>query len=91
MHTRQVQVALHYPNLKTILMVEEQLKKADKPLSRTELKERLPKKIMHQTLNLILDYLSGKGCILDTRKGIIWTFNPSQKLEDAVKQGRAIS
>lgn len=66
---------LHYPNLKTVLMVEEVLKDADTPLSRNEIKRRLPSKVMHQTLNLILNYLGESGKILDGSKGIVWIFN----------------
>jgi len=61
---------IHYPSLKTVLMVEDTLKKANKLLTREELKKKLPKKIMHQTLNIILKYLEDGGKILDGRKGI---------------------
>lgn len=78
---------LHYPNLKTVLRVEEILKKAGRPLKRNELKKRLPKQIMHQTLNIILAYLEESGKILDTRKGIVWIFNESKKLKQAIDKG----
>ncbi|MBD3313105.1 hypothetical protein GF345_01550 [Candidatus Woesearchaeota archaeon] len=78
---------IHYPNLKTVLMVEEALKEADELLTREELKKRLPKKIMHQTLNIILEYLEESGKILDGRKGILWIYNKSKKLDNAVKEG----
>lgn len=78
---------IHYPNLKTVLMVEEVLKKASNLMTREELKAKLPTKIMHQTLNVILKYLEDGGKILDGRKGILWVYNPSQKLDKAVKEG----
>ena len=78
---------IHYPNLKTVLMVENTLKKSNKLLSREELKEKLPNKVMHQTLNVILKYLEDSGKILDGRKGVLWTFNPSLKLDNAIKKG----
>ncbi len=78
---------VHYPNLKTVLMVEEILKNADGVMSREELKEKLPKKIMHQTLNVILEYLEDSGKIIDGRKGILWIYNPSAKLDKAVREG----
>ncbi|MBI4154531.1 hypothetical protein HY498_00390 [Candidatus Woesearchaeota archaeon] len=71
-------------------MVEKVLKNAETIISREELKHRLPKKIMHQTLNLILRYLEEKGMILDSHKGILWTYNPSPKLKKAIKQGLEI-
>lgn len=78
---------IHYPSLKTVLMVEETLKKANQLLTREELKEKLPKKVMHQTLNVILTYLEDSGKIIDGRKGILWIYNPSPKLEKVIKEG----
>ena len=78
---------LHYPNLKTVLMVEEILRRAGRPIKRNELKKRLPKQIMHQTLNIILAYLEESGKILDTRRGIVWIFSESKKLKQAIEKG----
>jgi len=78
---------IHYPSLRTVLMVEDALKKADKLLTREELKQKLPRKVMHQTLNVVLDYLEQSGKILDGHKGILWVFNPSRKLQRAVENG----
>lgn len=78
---------IHYPSLKTVLMVEETLKKANELITREELKRRLPKKIMHQTLNIVLEYLEEGGKILDERKGILWIYNPSLKLDKAIRGG----
>ncbi|MFH1607920.1 MAG: hypothetical protein ABIA78_02200 [archaeon] len=81
---------IHYPNLKTVLMVEKTLRQADTMINREELKRRLPLKIMHQTLNLILDYFEKHGMIIDSHKGILWIYNPSPKLKKAIKKGREI-
>ncbi|MBI2558203.1 hypothetical protein HYW20_02685 [Candidatus Woesearchaeota archaeon] len=78
---------IHYPNLKTVLMVEEVLQKANKPLTREQLKNKMKKQIMHQTLNVILKYLEDSGKIIDGRKGIVWIYNPSAKLDIAIKEG----
>ncbi len=78
---------IHYPSLKTVLMVEETLKKSNKLLTREGLKKKLPTKIMHQTLNVILKYLEEGGKILDGRKGILWIYNPSPNLDKAIKEG----
>ena len=78
---------IHYPNLKTVLMVEKVLKNANQLMTREELKKLLPTKIMHQTLNVILKYLEDSGKILDGRKGILWVYNPSSKLDKAIKEG----
>ncbi|MBI2545836.1 hypothetical protein HYV81_01510 [Candidatus Woesearchaeota archaeon] len=71
---------LHYPNLKTVLQVEKVLQAADTVISKNELKRRLPTKIMHQTLNLILDYLEDSGKIVTGSKGITWIQNDNPKL-----------
>ena len=84
------QSVLHYPNLKTVLMVEEILEDAKEPMSKKELKDRLPKKIMHQTLNIILEYLEECGKIITGNKGIFWIYNPSEKLAAAIKRGRRV-
>ncbi len=78
---------IHYPNLKTVLMVEEILSTAQKAITREQLKRKLPKKIMHQTLNVILEYLEMSGKIYDGRKGIVWIFNSSKKLHRALDMG----
>ena len=81
---------IHYPNLKTVLIIEKILREADLMISREELKRRLPTGIMHQTLNVVLQYLEERGMIADTRKGILWIYNPSPKLDKAIRKGRVI-
>ena len=82
-----MQEVIHYPNLKTVLMVEKVLKEAETTLTREELKGRLPTKVMHQTLNVVLEYLEQRGLILDGHKGILWTHNDSPKLREAIRKG----
>ena len=81
---------IHYPTLKTMLMIEKILREADTVINREEIKRRLPVKIMHQTLNLILSYLEEKGLIIEDHKGILWIYNPSPKLKRAIEKGREI-
>ena len=81
---------IHYPTLKTMLMIERILKEADTVIDREEIKRRLPVKIMHQTLNLILSYLESRGLIVDGHKGILWIYNPSPKLKREMEKGREI-
>jgi len=82
-----MQEVIHYPNLKTMLMVENVLKEAETTLTREELKERLPVQIMHQTLNVILEYMEQRNLILDGHKGILWIHNDSPKLREAIRRG----
>lgn len=81
---------IHYPNLKTVLMIEKVLREADTVITREELKERLPKQIMHQTLNIILDYLEKRNMIIDGHKGILWIYNQNPKLRKAIEKGQEI-
>ncbi len=85
-----MQEIIHYPNLKTMLMVEKVLKDAETTLTREEIKERLPTQIMHQTLNVILEYMEQRGLILDGHKGVLWAHNDSPKLREAMSQGTEI-
>ncbi|MEF8848672.1 MAG: hypothetical protein V5A68_06005 [Candidatus Thermoplasmatota archaeon] len=67
---------IHYPQLDTILMVEEKIQDMDYP-RKTELWKSLPKKIMYQTFCLIIDYLEQSGKIMIDDEGrIIWIWNP---------------
>jgi hypothetical protein len=84
---KQTNEVLHYPSLKTVLMVEETLKEAKELMNREELKKKLPTQIMHQTLNIVIKYLEDSGKVIDGRKGILWIYNPSPKLEKAINEG----
>ena len=77
----------HSPTLNTVLMIEEALKNADKQLTIAELKNQLPRKVMHNTLLQILDYLQLSGKILFTSKGVIWIYEDRGKLEEFIRKG----
>ena len=77
----------HSPTLKTVLAIEAAVKNSDLALSRNGILRRLPTKVMRSTLNYALDYLEQRGLVLETRKGFIWTFNPSEKLAAAERKG----
>jgi len=80
----------HSPTLNTVLMVEETLKKSGKLLTLAELKRKLPKQVMHQTLIQILDYLQMSGKILIGKKGILWIFTERKELNELIKRGTEI-
>jgi hypothetical protein len=80
----------HYPTLRTMLMIEETLKGADLVITKAELMRRLPRKVMDNTLNVALDYLEDRGMITTSRKGILWTYNPSPKLARAIESAREL-
>lgn len=82
--TKQI---LHYPNLKTVLLVEKVLKEAEKPLTRYQILKKLNNKVMKQTLNVVIEYLEERGVVLDGKKGVLWTFQPKSKLNKRVLSG----
>jgi len=77
---------LHYPNLRTVLIVERTIQESDTVVSKAELKRKLPTQIMHQTLNLILEYLEHSGKIMIGSKGITWISNSNPKLNALLKK-----
>lgn len=72
---------LHYPRLDTVLMVEKVLQEANLAISKSELQRRLPKQVMRQTLNIILDYLEEKGVVMIGKKGVLWVHNENPKMK----------
>ena len=68
-----------------MLMIERTLRNSDTMIDREGLKRKLPVKIMHQTLNIILKYMEERGLIIDSHEGILWIYNPSQKLKKALE------
>ena len=77
---------IHYPNLKTVLVVEKTIQEADTIVSKNELKRMLPTQRMHQTLNLILEYLEKSGKIMVGSKGITWIYNDSPRLKNLLQK-----
>ena len=79
---------LHYPRLDTMLMVEKVLKDADLAMSKNEILRKLPKQVMRQTLNVILDYLEERGMIMIGKKGILWIYNENPKMKKLIASSR---
>ena len=68
---------LHYPQLDTVLMVEEFIKKNSGEYKKRQLWEHLPKKMMYQTFCVVFDYLMDSGKIVTDREGyVVWIWNP---------------
>jgi len=68
---------LHYPQLDTVLMVEEFIKKNSGEYKKRSLWESLPKKMMYQTFQVIFNYLQESGKIAIDKEGkIAWIWDP---------------
>ncbi len=88
--TQTIETEGHSPTLNTVLMVEETLKSAGEVITLAELKRKLPRKVMHQTLTQVLDYLQISGKILIGTKGILWIFAERKELDELIKRGTEI-
>lgn len=77
---KAIMEVLHYPRLDTVIMVEELIRKAGNYPTKAELRRKLPKKMMYQTLLVILDYLEESNKIhVDKKSGeIVWIWNPEE-------------
>ena len=68
---------LHYPQLDTILMVEEFIRENSGEYKKKSLWEALPRKMIYQTFCVIFDYLTESGKIARDKEGwIVWIWNP---------------
>ena len=70
---------LHSPTLDSVLMVEKSIQKHSQECGKYQLWKKLPKKMMYQTFQVILDYLEQSGKIMIDKDGcVIWTYNPQR-------------
>jgi len=68
---------LHYPQLDTVLMVEEFIKEHSGEYKKRALWEHLPKKMMYQTFQIVYDYLlESQKIARDSEGKICWIWNP---------------
>ncbi|MDH5482650.1 MAG: hypothetical protein OEY22_07220 [Candidatus Bathyarchaeota archaeon] len=74
------------PTLKSILRVEKVLREAKVPLTKEKIKSRLPAKMPHSTLNLILDYLKASRKIVQTQSGISWVFDGGKQEKKIIEE-----
>ena len=77
---------VHSPTLNTVFMIEEALKNEGEVLTVAELKRKLPKKVMHQTLLQVLDYLQLSGKIIIGTKGVLWVFTEIENYEKLLRK-----
>jgi hypothetical protein len=69
---------LHYPQLDTVLMVEEFIRDHSGEFKKKALWNSLPKKMMYQTFSLIIEYLQQSNKIaFDKENKIAWIHNPA--------------
>ncbi len=80
-----------YPNLSTVLMVEDFLRAhRSLPLKISEIKRKIPKQIMHQTLLIILEYLWRSGKIIYGPRGVQWIYSSPEHLKNMLENSLEI-
>lgn len=80
-----VQKILHEPQLDTILMVENTIRKAKTYPTKRALLKSLPRQIQYQTFNRILEYLEGSNKIVFDGRRIVWVFADNSKLKSLLE------
>jgi hypothetical protein len=80
--------AEHSPTLATVQMVEDAIRQAKQVISVAELKRKLPRKVNHNTLKVILAYLQKSGKIEFTPDGVVWIFMPKEDIAAILSKGR---
>ena len=78
---------LHSPTLGSVIMVEKTIQKYSQECGKYQLWKKLPKKMMYQPFQTILDYLENSGKIMIDKDGcVIWTYNPKM-IRKLISQG----
>lgn len=78
---------LHSPTLESVIMVEKAIQKYSQECGKYQLWKKLPKKMMYQTFQIILDYLEKSGKIMIDKDGcIMWTYNP-KRIKQLISEG----
>ena len=70
--------AARSPTLQTVLMVEQFIDKSSGAYKKTELFNKLPRKVMWQTFQVIMEYLEEIGKIAYDNEGyVVYIWNPA--------------
>ena len=84
--------SFHQPQLSTIRMVEQKIKKRKYFTSRNQLFLSLGKSVMYPTITTILDYLEESNKIVFKKDGsIVWIFKGTSKSKKGLKVSRPVT
>ena len=74
---REINEIARSPTLQTVLMVERFIEKKSGEFRKTDLFKNLPKKVMWQTFQVIMEYLASIGKIAYDNEGyVVYIWNP---------------
>lgn len=77
----------HSPTLDSIKMVETIIRENSQEFGKFQLWKKLPKQMMYQTFQIILEYLEESGKIIVANDGIvIWIYNP-KRIKKLISEG----
>ncbi len=65
------------PTLGTLHMIEEVMRSSDRPLRLNQIKDRLPRAVMHAPLREAIEHYKRLGCVAEGPKGVMWTAGQS--------------
>jgi len=75
---QELKKTLHQPRLDTVLMIEETIEKYSGEFGKFQLWRKLPKAVMYQTFQRVLDYLEYSNKIACDKAGKLgWIFSPN--------------
>lgn len=80
-------MAIHSPTLESVIMVEKVIQKHSQEYGKYQLWKKLPRKMMYQTFQIIIDYLQESGKIMIDKDGcVFWIYNP-EAIQKLISQG----
>ena len=80
---------IHRPRLDTVLMVEDTIKKLKYYPTKNQLWRALPKSVMWQTFNVILEYLvDSRKIIIDKTGEVVWIFADNKKIKKLLAKAK---
>ncbi|MBI4019866.1 MAG: hypothetical protein HY367_00925 [Candidatus Aenigmarchaeota archaeon] len=73
---RKEEHVLHYPSLRTVMLIEETIKELG-VTTKTNLFKALKNRVMWQTMETVIDYLHARGMVAFDKEGkIVWAHDP---------------
>ncbi len=84
-HYEERNIIARSPTLQTVLMVEKFIDENSGEYKKTELFKKLPRKVMWQTFQVIMEYLESIAKIIYDREGyVVYIWNPKlmRKIKD---------
>lgn len=83
----RTELLMHSPTLESVLRVEETIRKHSGELGKYQLWKKLPRKMMYQTFQTIVNYLEQSNkIIIDSSGKMVWIWNPAL-IRKLVRQG----